>query len=149
MVSEAVLVAEKPSGNSTASTYPVEFSKLPIHDYEIGHAVYDQKPGYAVAEPDVSLEWVSVFKVLLHKLQSRIYELVEPILIQIERYGDGYLVTDENVYRHGVGSTIEASLRNYEEILLGYFESLCRRQERLSPRLRQDFEFLRRTISHT
>ncbi len=144
MVTEAVR-----SSNVNTITYPITSSPEAIRYYTIERDVSSQKPDHFIVQPDVSREWVSVFKIPLQKLQSRIYELVEPIWIQIERYGDGYLVTDENVDRHGVGSTIEASLRNYEEILLGYFESLSRRQERLSPRLRQDFEFLRRTISHT
>jgi predicted RNase H-like HicB family nuclease len=148
MVTEAVLVEQRSSSSVNTKTSPITSSPGAICYYRIERDVSNQKPDYAIAQPDVSLEWVGVFKIPLHKLQSRIYELVKPIWIQIERYGDGYLVTDEDVNRHGVGSTNEDALQNYEEILLGYFESLSRRQERLSPRLRQDFEFLRRTISH-
>ncbi len=148
MVSQTVYVPQHAIGSVSATTFPVVFPLLPLHGYEIRSAASDQKPDYAVAEPDVSLQWVSVFKFPLHELQSRVYRLDKPIEVQVERYGNGYLVTDENVYRHGVGSTIEASLRNYEEILLSYFESLSRRHERLSPRLKRDLEFLRRTISH-
>ena len=148
MVTEAVLV-EQHSSNVNTTTYPITSSPGAIRYYTIERDVSNQKPDHFIVQPEVSREWVSVFKVLLHKLQSRIYELIEPIWIQIERYGDGYLVTDEDVNRHGVGSTIEDALQNYEEILLSYFESLSRRQERLSPRLRQDFEFLRRTILRT
>jgi len=146
MVTEAVL--HRSSSNVNTATYPRTFSPGAIRYYTILRDVSNQNPDYAIAQPDASREWMGVFKIPLHKLQSRIYELVEPIWIQIERYGDGYLVTDEDVNRHGVGSTIGDALQNYEEILLGYFESLSRRQERLSPRLRQDFEFLRRTVSH-
>ena len=149
MVTEAVLVEQRSSSNVNTRTYPITSSPGAIRYFTIERNVSNQKPGHAIAQPDVSHEWVGVFKIPLHKLQSRIYELVKPILIQIERYGAGYLVTDEDVNRHGLGSSIEDALQNYEEILLGYFESLSRRQERLSSRLRQDFEFLRRTISHT
>ncbi len=147
MVTQAVPM-QKHSSSVNVITYPITSSVVVARYYTIERDVSNQKPDHAIAQPDVSLEWVSVFKIPLHKLRSRIYELVEPIWIQVERYGDGYLVTDEDVNRHGVGSTIEDALQNYEEILLGYFESLSRRQERLSPRLRQDFEFLRRTVSH-
>lgn len=147
MVNGAVHAPEHSSKSFSASTYPVEFPTLVIRDYEISPDVSDQKPTYAVAQPDVNLEWVSVFKFPLHELHSRVYRLDQPIEVQVERYGNGYLVTDENVNRHGVGPTIEDARRNYEEILLGYFESLSRRQERLSPRLKRDLEFLRHTIS--
>ena len=148
MVSKAVYVSQYPIGSVSASTFPVAFPPLPVRGYEIKHAVSNQKPDHAIAEPYVSFEWVTVFKAPLDELHSKVYRLVQPIWVQVERYGSGYLVTDEDVNRHGVGSTIEAALRNYEEILLNYFESLSRRQERLSPRLKQHLEFLRDTISH-
>jgi len=149
MVTEAVLTPKSSSSSVNATTYPITSSPSPIRYYTIKRDVSNQKPDHAIARSDVSLEWMSVLKIPLSKLQSRIYQLVEPIWIQIERYGDGYLVTDEDVHRHGLGPSIEDALRDYEEILLSYFESLSRRQERLSPRLRQDFELLRRTISRT
>ena len=149
MVTEAVSVSRSSRSSVNATIYPITYSPVAVRYYTIERDVSNQKPDHAIVQLDVSHEWVSVFKTPLHKLQSRIYELVDPIWIQIERYGDGYLVTDEDVNRHGLGSNIEDALQNYEEILLSYFESLSRRQEKLSPRLRQDFEFLRRTISHT
>jgi len=149
VVSGVVIAPEKSSWSFTASTYPVEFSALPVRGYRISDAVSAQKPDYAVAQPEDSFEWVSVFKIPLHRLHSCIYRLVEPIEVQVERYGNGYLVTDENVNRHGVGSTIADALRDYEEILLSYFESLSRRQDRLSSKLKHDLEFLGHTISHT
>jgi len=149
IVTETVPVPKQSSSSVNATTYPIISSPLAARYYTIQRDVSNQKPGHAIAQPDVSVAWVGVFKIPLHRLQSRIYELVKPVWIQIERYEDGYLVTDEDVNRHGLGSSIESALRDYEEILLSYFENLSRRQERLSPRLRQDFEFLRRTILRT
>ena len=148
MLSQAVCEPQHLISNVSASTFPVAFPPLSVRGYEIKRAVSNQKPDHAIAESDVSFEWVSIFKVPFYELQSKAYRLAQPIWVQVERYGHGYLVTDDDVNRHGVGSTIEAALRDYEEILLGYFESLSRRQERLSPQLRKDFEFLRHTISH-
>lgn len=145
MVSQAVYMPQR--SISSARTFPVTFPPLPVRDYEIKCAVSEQKPDHAVVQTDASAEWVSFFKFPLHELQSSVYRLDQPIEVQVERYGNGYLVTDENVNRHGVGSTIEAALRNYEEILLGYFESLSGRQERLSSKLKQDLQFLRHKIS--
>ena len=147
MVSQAVRVSQASIGNVSATTFPVSFPTLPARDYEIKRAVSDQKPDRAIAEPYTSSEWVSVFKVPLRELQSMVYRLIQPFFIQVERYGSGYLVTDESVNRHGVGATIEDARRDYEEILLSYFESLSRHQDRLSSRLRRDFEFLRSRIS--
>lgn len=148
MVSQTVYVSRHAIGSVSATTFPVVSPLPPAHGYEIRHAASDQNPDHAVAQPDVNLEWVSVFKFPLHELQSEVYRLDKPIEVQVERYGHSYLVTDEDINRHGMGSTIEDALRDYEEILLSYFKSLSRRQERLSPRLRQHLEFLRHTISH-
>lgn len=149
MVTEAVHRPEFSSNSVNAESYSIKYSPLPMHYYVIERDVSNQKPEHATAWPDISLEWMSVLKIPLSKLESRVYKLAKPIWIQIEIYGNSYLVTDEDVYRHGLGPSIEDALRDYEEILLSYFESLSRRWQRLSPRLRQDFEFLRRTISRT
>ena len=148
MVNQAVHMPQHLVSNASASTFPVAFGPVRVCNYEIKRTVSDQKPDHAIGELNVNFEWLSVFKVPLHGLQSRVYRLVQPIWIQVERYGNGYLVTDENVNRHGVGDTIEDAQRDYEEILLSYFESLSRRQDRLSPRLKRHLEFLRDIISH-
>ena len=121
-------------------------SPQPMPRYGISRDVEDMSPRHGVADAEVGSVWVGVFPMPMMRLTSDTYELIKPIWVQIERYGDGYLVTDEDVYRHGVGLTIGDALRDYEEILLGYFESLSRRQDRLSPRLKQHLEFLSQRI---
>lgn len=127
-------------------TFIARPSPQPIRKYGIGAGVEDMWPRHGVADPEGGSVWVGVFQMLVVRLHSDAYELIKPILVQVERYGEGYLVTDEDVFRHGVGPTIEDARRNYEEILIGYFESLSRRRDRLSPRLKQHLEFLSQRI---
>lgn len=121
-------------------------SPQPMSKYSISRDVEDMSPRQGIADAGVGSVWVGVFRMLLARLHSNTYELVKPIWVQIEKYGEGYLVTDDDVDRHGVGPTIEEARRNYEEILLGYFESLSRRHDRLSRRLKQHLEFLSQRI---
>ncbi|MGB2799729.1 MAG: hypothetical protein WBC55_01955 [Dehalococcoidia bacterium] len=104
--------------------------------------VEDMLPRHGIADAEVGSVWVGVFQMPVTRLHSDIYELRQPIWVQVERYGQGYLVTDEDVDRHGVGLTTKDALHDYEEVLLGYFESLMRRHNKLSKRLRQHLEFL-------
>ena len=122
-------------------------SPQPMPKYSISREVEDMSLRHGVADAEAGSVWLGVFPMPMMRLTSDTYELIKPIWVQIEKYGEGYLVTDEDVDRHGVGLTIEDALRDYEEILLGYFESLSRRQDRLSPRLKQHLEFLRQAIS--
>lgn len=127
----------------TASVRP---SPQPILRYGMSRDAQDMLPRHVVADTEVGSVWLGVFPMPMMRLTSDTYELVKPIWVQIEKYGEGYLVTDEDIYRHGVGPTIEDARRNYEEILIGYFESLSRRQDRLSPRLKRHLEFLSQRI---
>ncbi len=147
MVTEAVLVEQRSSSNVNTTTYPITSFPRAIRYYLIERDISNQKPDYAVIRHDVGVEWVSIFKTFVCELRSNVYRLVQPIEVQVERYGNGYLVTDEDINRHGVGATIGDALRDYEEILLSYFESLSRPDRRLSHKLRQHLEFLRDRIS--
>ena len=91
--------------------------------------------------------WLSSIKFPITRFHSNKYRLSKPpLFVQVESYFDGYLVADEDVDRHGIGSTIPDALYDYEQALLYYFESLNKHYPKLSPRLRRDFEFLNKVI---
>lgn len=106
----------------------------------------NQFPHVALAEPTLGFQWLSSTLIPFYQLRSSAYRLAEPIWIQIQTYSGGYLVTDQEVNRHGVGSIIEEALQDYEETLVGYYESLVSRRDRLSPRLRRHLHYLARTL---
>jgi hypothetical protein len=91
--------------------------------------------------------WLGSFVFPIVRFHSDKYYLSKPpLLVQVEPYSDGYLVVDEDVDRHGIGQTIEDALLDYEEKLLGYFESLHERYPRLSKKLKEDLEFLNQRV---
>lgn len=94
--------------------------------------------------------WLGSFKFPIMKFHSDKYSLGKPpLLVQVEPHPDSYLVTDDDVDRHGMGETIEDALLDYEETLLGYFESLNEHYPKLSPKLKIDLEFLNQIIIRT
>ena len=94
--------------------------------------------------------WLSSFKLPIMRFHSNKYYLSKPpLLVQVEPYSDGYLVIDDDVDRNGVGRTIEDALLDYEETLLGYFESLNEHYLKLSNKLKGDLEFLSQIITRT
>jgi len=132
--------------NGSLSTVVAPPSPQPMPKYGIRRDVEDMLPRQGIADPEVGSVWLSVFPMPVMRLTSHTYELIKPIWVQMEKYGERYLVTDEDVCRHGVGLTIEDALRDYEEILIGYFESLMQRRDKLSRRLSEHLDFLSRLI---
>jgi len=94
--------------------------------------------------------WLGSFKFPIVKFHSDKYYLSEPpIFVQVEPCSDGYLVADDDVDRHGIGRTLEGALVDYEETLLGYFESLNEHYPKLSRKLKEDLEFLNQKVKRT
>jgi len=94
--------------------------------------------------------WLGPFTFPVVRFHSDKYCLSKPpLLVQVEPYSDGYLVTDDDIDRHGIGQTIEDALLDYEETLLGYFESLSEHYPKLSNNLKKDLEFLNQIITRT
>jgi hypothetical protein len=91
--------------------------------------------------------WLGSFVFPIMRFHSDRYYLSKPpLLVQVEPYSDGYLVVDGDVDRHGIGETLEDALLDYEEALLGYFESLHERYPRVSKKLKEDLEFLNERV---
>lgn len=122
-------VLEKDGANSTIE---VSYTKP---DYPFQNYTYTEN----------SNAWVS-FKMHIIDLNSNKYELKIPILVQVESYKDGYLISDDDVNRHGMGDTLEDARCDYEDALLGYFNSLNEHYPNISPRLKRDYDFLNQII---
>lgn len=91
--------------------------------------------------------WLGSFKFPIMRFHSDKYSLVSsPLLVQVEPCKDGYLVVDDDVDRHGTGKTVEDALLDYEETLLGYFESLNEHYPKLSNNLKKDLELLNQRV---
>lgn len=94
--------------------------------------------------------WLGSFTFPIMRFHSDKYYLSEPpIFVQVEPCPDGYLVADDDVDRHGIGRTLEGALADYEETLLGYFESLNEHYPKLSRKLKEDLEFLNQKVKRT
>jgi hypothetical protein len=97
-----------------------------------------------------SAVWLGSFRFPIMRFHSSKYCLSKPpLFVQIKPYSDGYLVIDDDVDRHGIGKTIEDALLDYEETLLGYFESLREHSPKLSSNLKKDLEFLSEKLKRT
>lgn len=123
-------------------TFTTEFNSRLVSDYQTAPAPYSQVPDRMLNEPANSLQWLGSIRVPWYQLQSRVYKLIQPIWIQIEGYSSGYLVTDQDVNRHGVGPTIDDAIEDYEDTLINYYESLSNRRDKLSPGLTQHLDYL-------
>lgn len=91
--------------------------------------------------------WEGNFSMPIIGFHSDNYKLKKPLFVQIESYRGGYLATDGEVDRHGMGNTIDEALVDYEENLLDYYESLAEHYPKLSPNLVGDFKILKQIIT--
>lgn len=94
-----------------------------------------------------SAAWLGSFTFPIMRFYSDTYYLSKPpLLVQVEPCSSGYLVTDDFVDRHGIGETVEDALLDYEETLLGYFESLHEHYPNLSSNLGKDLALLSQMV---
>lgn len=147
MVTETAYVRPHTVGSTSATSLTTDYGIISPGSYEMALFVSSQVPGYMLAKPTDGSLWLSTIRLPLHQLRSQAYQLIQPIWIQIESYSNGYLVTDQDVNRHGVGSTIEDAIRDHEDILISYYESLQSRRDRLSTRLQRHLANLNRMLA--
>lgn len=84
----------------------------------------------------------SVPLAVLPDLRSTQYSLKQVIPLQVQSYQGHYLVSDTVTYRHGLGVTLDDAIRDYEDDLISYFESLVENRTNLSPTLQRDLDKL-------
>ncbi|HWS83975.1 MAG TPA: hypothetical protein VN207_06920 [Ktedonobacteraceae bacterium] len=79
-------------------------------------------------------------------------ELARPIVVRIveEDCEEGedreFLVTEPEYHIHAVGATMPEALEAFRRIFSGYLDGLTEREERLSPYMRGQLEYLRSVI---
>jgi hypothetical protein len=75
-----------------------------------------------------------------------------PILVKIveEDREEGedreFLVTETKYYMHGVGKTVPDAIGAFKRILSQYLDGLTKREDRLSPQMYEQLEYLRSVI---
>jgi len=90
---------------------------------------------------------LGAFSHYISQFRSDKYVLKEPLKVEVSSYQGGFLALDSDVDRHGVGGTLTEALYDYEEVLLGYLESLNKHYPKISTKLKDDLDFLNRKIS--
>ncbi len=57
-----------------------------------------------------------------------------------------FVVAETKYYMHGVGETVSEAVEAFKRILSQYLDGLAKREHRLSPRMREQLEYLRSVI---
>ncbi len=79
----------------------------------------------------------------LSAVEDRISQLLP---VQVEKGGEGYIVSDDLTEMYGTGSTLEAAHDDYRAALLDAYESLSEVGRELSPALQRRFDILKRVF---
>jgi hypothetical protein len=63
--------------------------------------------------------------------------VTEPLLLDVERHDDGYIVSESSLDTYGAGSNLEESVAEFGSMLIDLYQELAGSEEILSSRLRE------------
>jgi hypothetical protein len=71
----------------------------------------------------------------------------KPIIVLAEYSNEGYwLVTNPDIYTHGMGTSCEEAVNDFENVLFDYFNELVNSEDVLAPHLKSQLNYLKSLI---